>query len=159
MHLCCLRFLPQTHLLCKTTKIRTTRHLSVQRHIFNTLKRRLACMSTLLNHLLTVCLATIAQPTPRSQMMLGFPFFPATIIHLHLTSDYRKTEPLIKVVGDKVREVLKVVKASCVESGLLQRLTPIKPKVVKSCKWTAEHSSLHCFESLFDPVSLSEDML
>ena len=89
----------------------------------------------------------------------GLPFLPC---HNHTFAldigDYRKTGSLIKVVGDKVREVLKVVKASCVESSLLQRLTPIKPKVVKSCKWTAEHSSLHCFESLFDPVSLSDDM-
>ena len=70
-------------------------------------------------------------------------------------SDYRKTEPLMKVVGDKCREILKVVKASCVERSLLGRLTPIRPKVVKSCKWTAEHTSIDNFNQLFDPVSLS----
>lgn len=70
-------------------------------------------------------------------------------------SDYRKTEPLLKQVSDKVREVLKTVKASCVETSLLQRLTSVKARVVKSCKWTADHASIDRFDRLFDPVSLS----
>ena len=56
--------------------------------------------------------------------------------------DYRESgAPMFSHI-DKILEVLSSVKRSYSESGMLGKLTTLKPVVVKSCKWTADYSAL-----------------
>jgi len=72
--------------------------------------------------------------------------------------DYRESGAEMFSHIDKIREVLSSVKRSCCESGMLGKLTNLKPTCVRSCKWQADFSALSRFDRLWIPLSaLTED--
>ena len=64
-----------------------------------------------------------------------------------------KSKSKISEHAEHVRSIMLAVKGSTVESGLPRLTTDLKPKAVKTCKWTEKASTTSRFVRLFDDLT------
>jgi hypothetical protein len=76
---------------------------------------------------------------------------------INLAGELSKSKSIISKHADNVRDVMLAVKGSTVESELLRLTTDLRPKAVKTCKWTEKASTTSCFLNLFDHLVLLAD--
>jgi len=78
----------------------------------------------------------------------------------NLAGELSKSKAKISEHTDQVRDILLAVKGSTGESELLCLTRDLRPKAVKTCKWTEKESTTTCFVRLFDDLTeltLNED--